>query len=37
MVDEKDLEIVRLLSENARRTLTEIAERLGISDVAVKK
>lgn len=36
-MDEKDVELVRLLSENARRTLTEMAKILGISDVAVKK
>ena len=37
MVDEKDLEILKLLSENARRTLTDIAKAIGVSDVAVKK
>lgn len=36
-MDEKDVKIVRLLSENARRTFTEMAKALGISDVAVKK
>lgn len=36
-MDEKDIQIIRLLSENARRTLTEMSKVLGISDVAVKK
>jgi len=37
VVDERDVEILRFLMENSRTPLTEIAKRLGISDVAVKK
>jgi len=37
VVDEKDLEIIRMLEENARTPLTKIAARLGVSDVAVRK
>ncbi|RLE85605.1 MAG: transcriptional regulator [Thermoprotei archaeon] len=37
VVDEKDLEIIRLLEENARMPLTRIAARVGMSDVAVRK
>ncbi|RLG77290.1 MAG: transcriptional regulator [Thermoprotei archaeon] len=36
-VDEKDMQIIDMLLENARTPLTVIARRLGISDVAVKK
>lgn len=36
-VDEKDLELIRLLEENARMPLTRIAARVGMSDVAVRK
>lgn len=37
LVDEKDLEIIRMLEENARMPLTRIAEKIGMSDVAVRK
>ena len=37
IVDEKDLEIIKLLEENARTPLTRIAEKIGMSDVAVRK
>ncbi|MEZ0346605.1 MAG: Lrp/AsnC family transcriptional regulator [Infirmifilum sp.] len=36
-VDEKDIIILRLLMENARVPLSKIAEKVGITDVAVKK
>jgi len=36
-LDEKDLKIIKLLSENARITYTELSKALGISDVAVIK
>lgn len=36
-MDEKDLAILRMLIENARTPLTRIAEKVGITDVAVKK
>ncbi|MGB9708842.1 AsnC family transcriptional regulator [Infirmifilum uzonense] len=36
-MDEKDITILRLLIENARLPLTKIAEKVGITDVAVKK
>lgn len=36
-MDEKDVTILRLLIENARLPLTKIAEKVGITDVAVKK
>jgi len=37
VVDEKDYKILKILSENARASYTEIARKLGISDVAVLK
>ena len=37
MVDEKDIEILKILENNARVPLTRIATKLGISDVAVRK
>ncbi|MEM1508688.1 MAG: Lrp/AsnC family transcriptional regulator [Thermofilaceae archaeon] len=37
IVDEKDLEIIKLLEENARMPLTRIAEKIGMSDVAIRK
>lgn len=36
-VDEKDMEILRMLKRDARTPLTDISRRVGISDVAVKK
>jgi len=36
-VDEKDRQIIEILMGNSRTPLTEIARRLGITDVAVKK
>ena len=36
-MDRRDLEIIRVLEENARLPLTEIARRLGISETAVRK
>lgn len=36
-MDEKDIIILRLLMENARVPLSKIAEKVGITDVAVKK
>jgi len=36
-IDEKDHIIVRMLMENARTSLSDIAKELGISDVAVRK
>ncbi len=37
VLDDKDLAILRMLAENARITYTEIAKRIGLSDVAVIK
>lgn len=37
MLDEKDLKIIEILRENARTSYTDIARKLGISDVAVLK
>ncbi len=37
IVDEKDLKIMKLLEENARTPLTRIAEKIGMSDVAIRK
>ena len=37
VLDEKDTAIVRMLMENGRTTYREMAETLGISDVAVRK
>jgi len=37
VIDKRDMEILKFLMENSRTPLTEIAKRLGISDVAVKK
>lgn len=37
MIDEKDRIIIEMLMKNARTPLTEIARKLGITDVAVKK
>ncbi len=37
MIDEKDRMIIELLSKNARMSYSEIARRLGMSDVAVIK
>ena len=37
VLDEKDTAIVRMLMENGRTTYREMAEALGISDVAVRK
>ncbi len=36
-VDERDLEIIFLLMKNARMTKVEIAEKLGITETAVRK
>mgnify|MGYP000111886410 CR=1 FL=1 len=36
-IDQKDLIIIRMLMENARIPLSEIASKLNISDVAVRK
>ena len=36
-VDEKDMEILKMLKKDARIPLTEISRIVGISDVAVKK
>ena len=36
-IDEKDLEIINMLSKNSRMPYKKIAEKLGISDVAVIK
>ena len=36
-MDQRDLEIIRILEKNARTPLTEIARRLGISETAVRK
>lgn len=36
-VDEKDLKIIEILKKNARTPYTEIARKLGISDVAILK
>jgi Lrp/AsnC family transcriptional regulator for asnA, asnC and gidA len=36
-IDEKDMEILKMLKKDARIPLTEISKRVGISDVAVKK
>ncbi len=37
MLNEKDLEIIKLMRENSRIPYTELAKRVGISDVAVIK
>ena len=37
VLDEKDRMIINMLMENARTPITEIARKLGITDVAVKK
>lgn len=37
MIDEKDMEILRMLIENSRITYNEIAKKIGLSDVAVIK
>jgi len=37
LVDEKDLEIIRLLEKSARTPLTRISEKIGMSDVAIRK
>ncbi len=37
MIDEKDLKIIKLLQENSRIPYTELAKRVGISDVAIIK
>ncbi len=37
MIDEKDLKIIKLLQENSRIPYTELAKKVGISDVAVIK
>ena len=37
MINEKDLEIIKLMRENSRIPYTELAKRVGISDVAVIK
>nr|WP_245534170.1 Lrp/AsnC family transcriptional regulator [Thermofilum pendens] len=36
-MDEKDLALIRELTENGRASLTELGRKLGITDVAVKK
>ncbi len=36
-IDEKDLEIIKMLENNARIPLTRIAEKVGMSDVAIRK
>ncbi len=36
-IDEKDMKIIEMLTENGRIPYTEIAEKVGISDVAVIK
>ncbi len=36
-LDEKDIEILRILARNGRATYTEIAKLVGLSDVAVMK
>ena len=37
MIDEKDLKIIKLLQENSRIPYTELAKKVGISDVAIIK
>jgi Lrp/AsnC family transcriptional regulator for asnA, asnC and gidA len=37
LIDEKDMEILKMLKKDARIPLTEISRIVGISDVAVKK
>ena len=37
ILDEKDREIIKMLKENARASYTEMAKRLGMSDVGVMK
>ncbi len=37
ILDERDLQIIKILMGNARTTMTEIAKRIGMTDVAVKK
>lgn len=37
VVDEKDLEIIKMLENNARIPLTRISEKIGMSDVAIRK
>ncbi len=37
VIDEKDYKILKILSENARASYTEIARKIGVSDVAVLK
>lgn len=37
LVDEKDLEMIKLLENNARMPLTRISEKIGMSDVAIRK
>lgn len=37
VIDEKDLEIIKMLENNARMPLTRIAEKVGMSDVAIRK
>jgi len=37
IIDEKDLEIIKMLEKNARMPLTRIAESVGMSDVAIRK
>lgn len=36
-IDEKDIEILKMLKKDARTPFTDISKRVGISDVAVKK
>ncbi len=37
MIDEKDLKILEILRENARTPLTDIAEKLGVSESMIRK
>ena len=37
MIDEKDLKIIKLLQENSRIPYTELAKKIGVSDVAIIK
>ncbi len=37
MIDEKDLKILEILRENARIPLTDIAEKLGVSESMIRK
>ncbi|MFQ6051436.1 MAG: winged helix-turn-helix transcriptional regulator [Candidatus Hydrothermarchaeota archaeon] len=37
MVDQKDMKIIEILRENSRKSFTEIAEELGVSESTIRK